>query len=121
MKPFFKNVVVLFLLFFTAQFTYGFSSQNGSVITVPADKHRAEIRDANDQALVIEHITLAAPELVTRSQQEPISTSSNSSPAISSRYALSKAVEDLNYLEYSSTICPALSGLVLIFPFHLFP
>ncbi|MGO4911682.1 hypothetical protein [Leeuwenhoekiella sp. W20_SRS_FM14] len=122
MKTFLKTIFITMLLFCTAQASYGFSGDDDSTITVPADKHRAQLTNNNDQALVIEHIVLGIPEIASRTQEECL-TEHFTSPGLTLEVANTASENDVDrdYLNYAITICPALSGLVMIFPFHLFP
>ena len=122
MKHFIKTILVTLLLFVTAQTGYGFSSESASTLPDPVNKHTAELENNNNKALVIEQLTLGLSEIASRFHEESVTENFSLSAALngSVHHATEQKV-DLNYLNYSITICPALSRLVLIFPFHLFP
>ena len=123
MKALFKIICVsMFLLFCTAQAGYAFSTEKGSTPKIPTNQHQTQLDRNNDKALVIEQINLGLTEIASNSHEDLLPNSlflkffntRGSQPSL-------KSSANLNYLTYSATICPALSGLEMIFPFHLFP
>ena len=109
----------LFLLLGAGQTSYGFDID--TMLPLDSSEHTASVERANDKAVAVEQLTLAAPEISVNSEESYALSgldlwagNSTSSTAIAD-------VVDLNYLSFSASIIPSLSRLDLIFPFHLFP